>query len=560
MTTAIIQHSELEAAEPTQRIVKIRRDYNTWVANETLEDYALRFTPIAFRKWSVLRVANTAFGAISFLVLEAIGATITVNYGFINAFWAILAVGVIIFLTGIPISYYAAKYGVDMDLLTRGAGFGYIGSTISSFVYASFTFILFALEAAIMAYALELAFQIPLYLGYMVSALVVIPLVTHGVTLISRIQMITQPVWLVLLVLPFIFVIQQDPTVISRLIAYAGKSGENGAFNILAFGAATAVGVALITQIGEQVDYLRFMPEKTGKNKWAWHLGVLIAGPGWILLGIAKMLGGALLAYLAIQAGMSLEKAVNPTHMYLLGFEQVFSSPQLALVITAIFVIISQIKINMTNAYAGSLAWSNFFARLTHSHPGRVVWAVFNALIAVMLMELNVFQALEQVLGLYSNIAISWITAVVADLVINKPLGLSPKGIEFRRAYLHDINPVGVGAMLLASSLSIAAFTGLFGQELQAFSAFIALITALIASPVIAWLTRGKYYIARKPTNLPQPVVAPDVQFVNANMKPRIWRIVRLIRVLSVHYAAVWMRVATTFANRMGDSHGSGKP
>jgi hypothetical protein len=33
----------------------------------------------------VFRVSNTAFGAISFLVLEAIGGTITVNYGFINA-------------------------------------------------------------------------------------------------------------------------------------------------------------------------------------------------------------------------------------------------------------------------------------------------------------------------------------------------------------------------------------------------------------------------------------------------------------------------------------------
>ena len=43
--------------------------------------------------------------------------------------------------------------------------------------------------------------------------------------------------------------------------------------------------------------------------------------------------------------------------------------------------------------------------------------------------------------------------AVVADLVINKPLGLSPPGIEFKRAHLYDINPVGVGAMALALSL-----------------------------------------------------------------------------------------------------------
>jgi hypothetical protein len=52
-----------------------------------------------------------------------------------------------------------------MDLLTRGAGFGYIGSTLTSLIYASFTFIFFALEAAVMAYALELALGIPPHLG-----------------------------------------------------------------------------------------------------------------------------------------------------------------------------------------------------------------------------------------------------------------------------------------------------------------------------------------------------------------------------------------------------------
>ncbi len=92
-----------------------------------------------------------------------------------------------------------------------------------------------------------------------------------------------------------------------------------------------------------------------------------------------------------------------------------------------------------------------------------MVWVVFNTLIAFMLMEMNVFQALGDVLGLYANIAIAWMMAVVADLVINKPLGLSPPGIEFKRAHLYDINPVGVGAMALASVLSITAHLGLFG-------------------------------------------------------------------------------------------------
>src|SRR6058998_2795653 len=162
--------------EAPQRVIKIRRDYNGWVARETMEDYALRFTPRSFRKWSEWRVANTAFGAASFLVLEAVGATLLVEYGFVNAFWAIVVTGLIIFLAGLPISRYAARHGVDMDLLTRGAGFGYIGSTVTSLIYASFTFIFFALEAAIMAYALDLALGIPAHWGYLLCALVVIPL------------------------------------------------------------------------------------------------------------------------------------------------------------------------------------------------------------------------------------------------------------------------------------------------------------------------------------------------------------------------------------------------
>src|SRR5258707_14658879 len=163
-----------------ERIVPIRRDYNRWVANQTLEDYALRFTANSARRWSNFRVANTALGAISFLALEAIGGAITLNYGFTNAIWAITTVSLLIFLTGLPISYYAAKYGVDMDLLTRGAGFGYLGSTITSLIYASFTFIFFAIEAAIMALALQLYFGLPILLCYLLSSLLIIPLVTHG--------------------------------------------------------------------------------------------------------------------------------------------------------------------------------------------------------------------------------------------------------------------------------------------------------------------------------------------------------------------------------------------
>lgn len=484
---------------PPRPVELLRRDYNRWVARETLEDYALRFTPRGFRRWSVWRVANTAAGgAAAFLVLEAVGATMMLQAGFYNAFWAILATGLIIFAAGLPISVYAARYGVDMDLLTRGAGFGYIGSTVTSLIYASFTFIFFALEAAIMAYALEMGFGIPPEWGYLLCALVVLPLVTHGVTAISRLQNWTLPLWLVLLVLPYVFVLWHEPQALAGLWHYGGAQGVPQSFDLRHFGAALTVGIALITQMGEQADYLRFMPPQNGVKPRSWWWAVVVGGPGWVLPGMLKMLGGALLAWLALRYGVDAERAVDPNQMYLIGFSHVFDNTVLAIAATAALVIVSQLKINVTNAYAGSLAWSNFFSRLTHSHPGRVVWVVFNLAIALLLMELEVFHALGQVLGLYSNIAISWIMAVVADLVVNKPLGLSPRGIEFRRSYLYDVNPVGVGAMALASVLSIASHVGLFGDPWQPLAPFVAMAVAFCCSPLLAWLTRGRYYLARE--------------------------------------------------------------
>lgn len=482
-----------------QQIFRVRRNYNQWVNNQTLEDYALRFTAKASRKWSLGRVANTALGAISFLALEAIGAAITISYGFDNALMAVLVVGTLIFCAGLPICYYAAKYGVDIDLLTRGAGFGYIGSTATSLIYASFTFIFFALEAAIMAKALELVLGVPLALGYVISSVIVIPLVFYGITFISRFQLWTQPFWVVLQLMPFAFILFNDASLVSDWQEYRGTKQQTAGVDILLFGAAASVMFSLVAQIGEQVDFLRFLPEKTSANKFRWWSALILAGPGWIFVGCIKILVGSFLAVVAMRQGVALLDAQDPTIMYSVAFNFVTENAHLSLVLAGIFVVISQLKINVTNAYAGSIAWSNFFSRLTHNHPGRVVWLVFNVAIALLLMELGIYHAFESTLSIYAIVAVSWVGALVADLIINKPLGFSPKHIEFKRAYLYDVNPVGVVSMLSASALGIIAYLGFFGQYGHALAHFIALSSSFIISPLIAWFTKGKYYVARPP-------------------------------------------------------------
>ena len=482
---------------PRQRIIPERRKYNQWVASEMLEDYALRYTASHARK-SAFRVGNTAFGPIAFLACEAIGAAITFAYGFQNAAIAIGVFAVLMFLIGLPISVYGARYGVDIDLLTRGAGFGYIGSTITSLIYASFTFLLFAIEASIMSVALQMLFGIPLAVGHLISALLVIPVALYGISLISRVQIWTQPIWLFLQIVPLAFIIWKNPADIEGWMAFKALSGDPAQPDWLLVGAAAAVLLSLLPQIGEQVDYLRFMPVRSRQNRVAWWATVVGTGPGWVVLGGLKLLAGSFLAWLLLSRGFATDQAQDPTSMYHLVFTEFFGSSTVALVAAGIFVIVCQFKINVTNAYAGSIAWSNFFSRVTHSHPGRVVWLVFNVLLALLLMEIGVFRTIESVLAIYANFAAGWIGAVTADLVINKSLGLSPKGLEFKRAHLYDVNPVGVGALMLSVAASSAAYVGLLGEAARVLSPFIALAVSFLAAPLIAVATRGRYYIARQ--------------------------------------------------------------
>ncbi len=489
----------------TQQVFRVRRQYNKWVANQTLEDYALRFTAKSARRWSIDRVAKTALGATAFLALEAIAAALTLNYGFNNTLWAIATVALIIFVTGFPISYYAAKYGLDIDLLTRGAGFGYLGSTVTSLIYASFTFIFFAIEAAILASAINALFGIPMAVGYILCAVAVIPIVTHGIAAISRFQVGTQNLWLLLQISAIATVVYFEFDRIGDWSRYTPRNAESSqGFSLVLFGSAAAILFSMVAQIGEQVDYLRFMPEKTEKNAKRWWFWLVLAGPGWIFIGIIKMLLGSFLAYLAITSGTSFETASDPTYMYQTVFFHLTNSPTLALSLAAIMVIISQMKINVTNAYAGSIAWSNFFSRVTHSHPGRVVWLIFNVLIALILMELGMYRALEAILGVFAIVAVSWLGSLAADLLINKNIGLSPKHIEFKRAHLYDINPVGVGSMTIASVSGILCYLGYMGETAKYLSHFVALTLCFFFVPFIAWFTRGKYYIARTSPELLQ--------------------------------------------------------
>lgn len=478
----------------------------TTATKETLEDYTLRFAPRHYRKWSTGVVAITALGGIAYLADFAIGASIGISYGTTNALWGIAIFTVVIFLTGFPLAYYAARYNIDLDLITRGSGFGYYGSVVSNVIFATFTFIFFALEGSIMAQGLLLGLGVPLWAGYAVSTLIIFPLVIYGMKVLSKLQLWTTPLWLILMVIPFVYLLVSHPDSVTSFFAYRGENGE-GATNLGSIMLAAGVCLSLIAQIAEQIDYLRFMPPKTPENNAKWWRAMIIAGPGWVIFGALKQIIGLFLAvYLIANLADGATVANQPVHQFLEIYKDIMPVG-VALALAVILVVISQVKINVTNAYSGSLAWTNSFTRITKRYPGRLVFLAFNLLVALVLMEANMFDFLNTILGFYANCGMAWIVTVASDIVFNKYLlKLSPKAPEFRRGMLFSFNPVGFGSLIVSAGVSIGVFFGAFGAGIQPFSPLVAIALALVLPPVLAVATKGKYYLRRTDDGIDLPM------------------------------------------------------
>lgn len=478
----------------------------TTAAGETLEDYTLRFAPRSYRRWSPAVVGISALGGIAYLADFAIGANVGISWGTANALWGIAIFALVVLATGFPLAYYAARYNIDLDLITRGSGFGYYGSVVTNVIFATFTFIFFALEGSIMAQGLNLGLHLPLWLGYACSTLLIFPLVMYGMKVLSQLQLWTTPLWLALMVAPFAYLVISHPDSIGQFFSYTGKDGRGGV-TVGSVLLAAGVCLSLIAQIAEQIDYLRFMPPRTPENARRWWTWMVLAGPGWVVFGALKQIIGLFLAvYLISNVAGATAIANVPVHQFTQIYRN-FMPGWLALTLAVVLVVLSQIKINVTNAYSGSLAWTNSFTRVTKHYPGRVVFLAVNLGIALILMEANMFDFLNTILGFYANCGMAWVVTVASDIVFNKfILGLSPRTPEFRRGMLYAINPVGFGSMLLAAGLSILAFFGGLGAALRPYSPLVAIVIALVMPPILAILTKGKYYLRRTHDGIDLPM------------------------------------------------------
>ena len=95
--------------------------------------------------------------------------------------------------------------------------------------------------------------------------LVIFLLVIYGMKVLSTLQVWTTPLWLVLMVLPFVYLVVSHPDSCRRSSTIAVRQRGHGVDSTL-----LAAGVlSLIAQIAEQIDYLRFMPPNARRTPGA---------------------------------------------------------------------------------------------------------------------------------------------------------------------------------------------------------------------------------------------------------------------------------------------------
>lgn len=444
---------------------------------EKKEDYALERVPEHYRMnwWSI---TNVTLGVATAMLFMQMGSLMTVSFGAVNALLAEIYATVVAGILGIGIAYIAGKTGLNVNLMARGGGFGYIGASITSLIYA-LNFIMYcAIEGAIMAYAVhEYIPAMPVWALMVFFGLAVVPFNWFGVKQLDKLQKWTLPIFVILMGAGIVAAARIEP-------AYAGSLWGVLPENMAVGGSAliTCIGImnGLVGIIALLIsDYARFIKPSQFK------MGVFMVG------FIPSLVCFFLMGLIGIWFGARFMQE-NPGVYFV----------QLIGIFGALFTILTQLRINITNLYSGSLSLANFFENVFRFKPGRNFWVLFTATAAVVSMLAGVMNHLGPLLTFQGVFLFAWAAIVIADaFVVKKMLKLGPDYFEYRQEYLYAWNPVGVIALIISSIVGTIAAFGLMGPFLEGFAAFFAGLMAFFLTVIVAVFTKAKYYIKEFPSD-----------------------------------------------------------
>lgn len=447
---------------------------------EATSDYTFDRVPREERKMGWLSITNITFGIATAIFYFQMGSVMALQFGAVNALisagYAIIVAGIL----GSIIVYLSAKSGMNVNLLSRG-GFGYIGASLTSLIYASNFIMYCAFEGMILVAAVHAFFPaIPIWLLIVIFGSLVIPLNWFGIKQLDKLQKWSLPIFGFFLITAIV-------------IAFNTPSLNSGNFWTYMPEGVQIGGTALLLCIGMQhgimgltaliaSDYARFLKPKDLK------IGSIAIGfiPQIFCFGV---MGG-----LGIWFGVKFAEANPGVYIVtLLGLGGV------------VFTVLTQVRINITNIYSSSLSLSNFFENMFGFTPGRRFWVVVGGVIAMILMLGGIVDHLQIAMTFQGVALMSWAAVLVTEaLVLKKWLKIGPRYYESRQENLFKWNPVGVIALIVPTIIGTIAALGYMGTFLQNTAAFFAALMAAVLTVILGLTTKGRYYIRKEAEDIPK--------------------------------------------------------
>jgi purine-cytosine permease-like protein len=388
---------------------------------EAAEDYALRKVPAHWKR-PAFSFAMSLSGLTSSVFFLALGGQLTQSFGFPSAMAAFVIGTVLGWLGSAVIARVTAMTGLDLDLITRGSGFGFLGSAVTSLIYAVNWMMYAAIEAAYLGTALHAEWGgLPMSVWFLITALVSVPICWYGFTQNDFVQRWLGPIFLVglgWLVYEAVHRSTLHPSFAHPSLTLTGILSALGALlpNV-------------VIQILGTGDFSRFI-RKTEVRR------AMVVGP-FVVIAAVYLVSFPLGAVLALYTG-----SANPG-TYLGGFLGIFG---------VIWITATQLRINNMNFYSGSLALANFASRILHWVPGRRFWVLITGIVAFIGAMLHVEQHLVKVVSFMGIFCLAWLGVLIADILVIKPVfKIAPSHVEHRRGYLANWGPPSLSSLLVGA-------------------------------------------------------------------------------------------------------------
>jgi len=445
--------------------------------DDQIESYSIDRVP-AEKRWPIPAISLVLLGNATAMFFFSFGAQ---QYFLVG--WRTMLIPISYFfggalLIGALTMRMASREGLSQSLISRGLGFGSRGAALTSFIYAVNFIFYFLYEGTIVSHALAYQFGVGIdswggVAIFAVVGLLAVTLVWRGMYAMSILQTWGFPIFVGLLIWAVVQMERQHGGAGAAAHVFVNNGGPTTA------GLAAAMSFAngqMIFQGLMATDYGRFA-SRSIRYRGTATIMLLELIPMFVVIFLGAYFGSGLVGTFGEQ------KAQDP------GFVFVHLMGALG----AIFVVVTQIRINVMNLYGGSITLASGFDVAARFRPGRPWWMFAIWLFAVVFYTSNVINHLGTFLAITGVLTNTWVLILLADYFICRKLMRlgRAENIEFHESDVRAWNPCGLTSLGMAVAIGGAGILGAFPIT---YASFVAMIVGPVIHIGLTAATRGRYY------------------------------------------------------------------